>query len=107
LTPVLPIDELGPRLLLSLPEGSLGLLLSGCMVELRVAPDVVPVVTVPSPDAAKVARGSVDNNPAKSSEVILMFIMVVSRGESLPDDRSGSRTLWERACSRKRLVIQK
>jgi hypothetical protein len=59
------------------------------MVELRVAPEVVPVapvpVPVPSPDAAKVARGAADNNPAKSSEVILMFIMVVSRDESLPD----------------------
>jgi hypothetical protein len=55
------------------------------MVELRVAPDVVPVVPAPSPGAAKVARGVADNNPAKSSEVILMFIMVVSWDESFPD----------------------
>jgi hypothetical protein len=57
------------------------------MVEWRVAPDVVPVAPapVPSPDAANMARGVADNNPAKSSEVILMFIMVVSRDESLPD----------------------
>jgi hypothetical protein len=57
------------------------------MFELRVALGAVPVapVPVPVPDAANVARGVVDNNPAKSSEVILMFIMVVSRDESLPD----------------------
>jgi len=55
------------------------------MVELRVAPDVVLVVPAPSPDAANAARGVADNNPAKSSEVILMFIMVVSWDESLPD----------------------
>jgi hypothetical protein len=85
LTPVLPLDELGPRPLALSPEGTLGLLLSGSMVELRVAPDVVPVALTPSPDAANVARGIADNNPARSSEVILMFIMVVSRDESLPD----------------------
>jgi hypothetical protein len=58
------------------------------MVELRVVLDVVPVVPVvpaPSPDAANTARGVADSNPAKSSEVTLMFIMVVSRDESLPD----------------------
>jgi hypothetical protein len=60
-------------------------LLSGSRVELRVAPDVVPVAPAPSPDAANVARDVADNNPAKSSEVILMFIMVVSRDGSLPD----------------------
>ena len=85
LTPVLPIDEPGPRPLVLAPEGTLGLLLSGSMVELRVAPDVVPVALTPSPDAANVAKGIADNNPARSSEVILMFIMVVSRNESSPD----------------------
>jgi hypothetical protein len=85
LTPVLPLDELGPRLLLLLPEGSLGRLLSGSRVELRVAPGAVPGAPGLSPDAAKVARDVADNHPAKSSEVILMFIMVVSRDESLPD----------------------
>jgi hypothetical protein len=58
-------------------------LLSGSRVELRVVPDVVPAV--PSPDTANVARGIADNKPAKSSEVILMFIMVVSMDESLPE----------------------
>ena len=59
----------------------------GSMFELRVALGAVPVVPVPVPvpDAANMARGVADNNPAKSSEVILMFIMVVSRDESLPD----------------------
>jgi hypothetical protein len=85
LTPVVPLDELGPRLLLLLPEGSLGRLLSGSRVELRVAPGAVPGAPGTSPGAAKVARDVADNNPAKSSEVILMFIMVVSRDESLPD----------------------
>jgi hypothetical protein len=85
LTPVLPLDELGPRLLLLLPEGSLGLLLPGSMFELRVALGAVPVAPEPAPDAANVVRGVVDNNPAKSSEVILMFIMVVSIDGSLPD----------------------
>jgi hypothetical protein len=42
-------------------------------------------VPAPSPDAANVATGIADNNPAKSSEVILKFIMVVSWGESFPD----------------------
>ncbi|WP_205885996.1 hypothetical protein [Pseudomonas laurylsulfativorans] len=63
------------------------------MVELRVAPCAVPVEPGPSPDAAKVARGIVDNNPAKSSEVILMFIMVVSRDEPLPDMGVKGRTV--------------
>jgi hypothetical protein len=85
LTPVLPIDELGPRPLALSPEGTLGLLLSGSTVELRLAPDVVPVASASSPDAASVTRGIADNNPDKSSEVILMFIMVVSRDESSPD----------------------
>ena len=85
LTPVLPLDEPGlcPRPLL--PEGSLGLLLSGSRVELRVAPGAVPVAPGPSPDAASVARDVADNHPAMSSEVIFLFIMVVSRDESLPD----------------------
>jgi hypothetical protein len=85
LTPVLPIDELGPRPRPLSLEGAPGLLLSGSTVELRLAPDVVPVASAPSPDAASVARGIADNNPVRSSEVILMFIMVVSRDESLPD----------------------
>ncbi|CAI8812778.1 hypothetical protein EMIT0P74_10309 [Pseudomonas sp. IT-P74] len=68
-----------------LPEGSLGRLLSGSRFELRVAPGAVPGAPGPSPDAAKVARDAADNHPAMSSEVILMFIMVVSRDESLPD----------------------
>ena len=85
LTPVLPIDEPGPRPRPLSLEGALGLLLSGSTVELRLAPDVVPVASAPLPDAASVARGIVDNNPVSSNEVILMFIMVVSRDESLPD----------------------
>ncbi|MDF9777940.1 hypothetical protein OKW11_004897 [Pseudomonas baetica] len=80
---MLPIDELGPRLRPLSLEGALGLLLSGSTVELRLAPDVVPVAS--SPDAASVTRGIADNNPDKSSEVILMFIMVVSWDESSPD----------------------
>ncbi|CAI8736647.1 hypothetical protein EMIT0196MI5_140071 [Pseudomonas sp. IT-196MI5] len=68
-----------------LPEGALDRLLSGSRVELRVAPGAVPGAPGPSPDAAKVARDVADNHPAMSSEVILMFIMVVSRDESLPD----------------------
>ncbi|RAI70719.1 hypothetical protein DOZ80_09565 [Pseudomonas fluorescens] len=61
------------------------MLLSGSRVELRVAPGAVPVAPGPSPDAAKVDRDVADKHPAKSSEVIFMFIMVVSWDESLPD----------------------
>ncbi|MBV7552137.1 hypothetical protein KW841_07255 [Pseudomonas sp. PDM28] len=79
LTPVLPIDEPGLFARPLLPEGSLGLLLSGSMVELRVAPGAVLVVPGPSPDAAKMATDVAANHAAMSSEVIFMFIMVVSR----------------------------
>jgi hypothetical protein len=79
LTPVLPIDEPGLFARPLLPEGSLGLLLSGSMVELRVAPGAVLVVPGPSPDAAKMATDVADIHVAMSSEVIFMFIMVVSR----------------------------
>ena len=79
LTPVLPIDEPGLFARPLLPEGSLGLLLSGSMVELRVAPGAVPVAPGPSPDAARVATDVADNHVAMSSEAIFMFIMVVSR----------------------------
>ncbi|QXH63705.1 hypothetical protein KSS91_09520 [Pseudomonas azerbaijanorientalis] len=76
---MLPIDEPGLFARPLLPEGSLDLLLSGSMVELRVAPGAVPVVPGLSPDAAKVARDVADIHVAMSSEAIFMFIMVVSR----------------------------
>jgi hypothetical protein len=82
LTPVVPLAELGPLPRPLSPEGSMGRLWSGDMVELRVAPDVVLVVPSSAPDAANAASGDADNNPARNSEVMLMFIMVVSREES-------------------------
>jgi hypothetical protein len=82
LTPVVPLAELGPLPRPLSPEGSLGRLWSGDMVELRVAPDVVLLEPSSAPDAANAASGDADNNPARNSEVILMFIMVVSREES-------------------------
>ncbi|KPG98490.1 hypothetical protein AEQ67_14215 [Pseudomonas sp. RIT-PI-q] len=78
--PPLPLlevpDPLLPPLELLPPEGSAGVLWSGGMVEPLVAPDRVPVASGLSPDAAKVATEAADNNPANTSEVILMFIMV-------------------------------
>jgi hypothetical protein len=79
LTPVLPIDEPGLFARPLLVEGSLGLLLSGSMVELRVAPGAVLVAPGPSPDAARVATDVADNHAAMNSEVIFKFIMVASR----------------------------
>ena len=76
---MLPIDEPGLFARPLLPEGSPVLLLSGSMVELRVAPGAVLVVPGPSPDAAKMATDVAANHAAMSSEVIFMFIMVVSR----------------------------
>jgi hypothetical protein len=41
-----------------------------------VAPDLVPVASAPSPDAAKVAKGAAQSKPARNSEVSLVLIMV-------------------------------
>jgi hypothetical protein len=50
--------------------------LSGGMTGPLVAPDLVPVASAPSPEAAKLAVEAIESNPANSSEVHLMLIMV-------------------------------
>jgi hypothetical protein len=41
-----------------------------------VAPDLVPVASAPSPEAAMLDMDATESNPANSSEVHLMLIMV-------------------------------
>ncbi|MNW03642.1 hypothetical protein D3C71_1996070 [compost metagenome] len=41
-----------------------------------VAPDLVPVASAPSLEAANEVKDAADSNPAINREVILMFIMV-------------------------------
>jgi hypothetical protein len=50
------------------PEGELGVLSGGMTGPL--------VASASSPDAAKEAMGAAHSNPARNSEVILVFIMV-------------------------------
>jgi hypothetical protein len=50
--------------------------LSGCIVELLMPPDLAPVASAPSSAAAKVLADAVTSSPANNSEVILMFIRV-------------------------------
>ena len=74
--PALPLDEpVAPPSPALPPDGALGVL-SGGMTGPLVAPDLVPVASAPSPDAAKLAVEAIESNPAKSSEVHLMLIMV-------------------------------
>jgi hypothetical protein len=76
LLPALPLEEpVAPPSPALPPEGELGVL-SGGMTGPLVAPDLVPVVSAPSPDSAKVAKGAAHSNPARNSEVILVFFMV-------------------------------
>ncbi len=75
LLPALPLDEpVAPPSPALPPEGELGVL-SGGMTGPLVAPDLVPAASAPSP-AAKVAREAAPSNPARKSEVILVFFMV-------------------------------
>lgn len=74
--PALPADDpVAPPSPALPPEGEAGVL-SGGMTGPLVAPDLVPVASAPSLDAAMAASDVADNNPASNSEVILVFIRV-------------------------------
>jgi hypothetical protein len=59
--------------------------LSGGIVELLMPPDLVPVASAPTPDAAKMLADAPANSPANNRGVILMFIRVSIKNEPLPD----------------------
>lgn len=74
--PALPPDEpVAPPSPALPPDGALGVL-SGGMTGPLVAPDLVLVASASSPEAAMLAMDATESNPANSSEVHLMFIMV-------------------------------
>lgn len=77
LTPEPPLDELDPLLLPEvLPGAGAPVVLLGDIVEPPVEPDLVPVASAPSPEAAYVAKEAADNKPASIREEILRLIMV-------------------------------
>lgn len=115
--PALPDEEpVAPPSPALPPEGAEGVL-SGGITGPLVAPDLVPVASVLSPDSAKAFKDAADNKPASNNEVILMFNMArLQKSESLPDVgvRGGGvgagwvtsgiycgnpKSLWERAGS--------
>jgi hypothetical protein len=74
--PALPADDpVAPPSPALPPEGEEGVL-SGGMTGPLVAPDLVPVVSAPSLDAAMAVSDVADKNPASNSDVSLVFIRV-------------------------------